>query len=124
MSACWIRLADEIVQTRYIQKAQQLGVSLSVDAEGKVWFDDEEWCQVGDPHILALDDEFGRDWVAVHADEPGERSELIRLLSEHGIRFVAWRFGHVLGTRLPVASERLGVFLTACPRPPGRAYRG
>jgi hypothetical protein len=90
MSKRWTRFGDERLQSLLVCKARQFGVGFSLDAEGRVWFEDGEWCRAGDPHILTLDGEFGPEWVAVYADDPAQRAARIQHLAGQGIRFVVW----------------------------------
>jgi hypothetical protein len=114
MGQRWIRFAEERVQSLLTHKAEQLGAAFSLDTEGRVWFDDEEWWRAGDPHILTLDDEFGPEWVAVYADEPVQRAERIRIPvgARHPVRRVARRVGHVTGTGQASVPGGLGARLT------------
>lgn len=73
-----------------VEKARQLGVGCSVDLEGRIEFDDEEWCRVGDPHILTLDDEFGPMWVAVYTADPIQREERASALTARGVKYQVW----------------------------------
>jgi hypothetical protein len=90
MGQRWTQFADEQLQSLLFRKAGERGAAFRLGADGRIWFDDEEWCRAGDPHILALDELFGPEWVAVYANEPGQRGERTRYLSERGIRFVVW----------------------------------
>lgn len=90
MGNCWLRFSDPALQNRLVEMARSLGAACSTDEAQRLWFDDSEWCQLRDPHLLVLDERFGPDWVAVYADDPQRRQERIKQLEETGIPHVVW----------------------------------
>lgn len=67
------------------------GVPLRVDDQRRCWFNDDVWCDAGDPHILALDDALGFDWVAVPTRDAKDLRGRLDLLSNWGVRFVEYQ---------------------------------
>ena len=90
MSSQWTQFDDHDLQRKLIHKAAELGVDFSVEDNGRVSLDGEEWGRHNDPYILFLDEEFGSEWVAVYADDPAQRDARIALLRERGVKFVVW----------------------------------
>ena len=81
----WLRFSDPSLQARLVEMSHELGASCSTDEFGRLWFDDDEWCRFRDPHLQALDERFGPEWVAVYADQPLERQSRIEYLEKSGI---------------------------------------
>ena len=86
----WLRFSDPSFQARLVEMSHELGAGCSTDEFGRLWFDDDEWRRFRDPHLLALDERFGPDWVAVYADRPDQRQERIARLEESNIPYVVW----------------------------------
>ena len=86
----WLRFSDPSLQARLVEMSHEFGASCSTDEFGRLWFDDDEWRQFRDPHLLTLDERFGPDWVAVYADKPDERQQRVEELEKRGIPYVVW----------------------------------
>ena len=90
MTSHWTQFEDQELQRKLFRKATELGVSFSVDDNGRVVFDRKSCGLHNDPCILVLDDEFGTEWVAAYADDPSQRDARVKLLREGNVNFVVW----------------------------------
>jgi hypothetical protein len=90
----WLRFSEPVLQARVAEIAQTHGVDCSTDDSMRLCYNSEEWANTGDPHLLALDEWFGPDWVAVYADDPEQRRERIAYLTQQGMPHVVW-FGGI-----------------------------
>ena len=83
----WTKFSDENVQRRVVAIAQRIGLHYSVDDAGRFHFCDAETIEKGkgDPAVLALEEEFGPEWIALQIDSS---DDLQRCLADLGGRSI------------------------------------
>jgi hypothetical protein len=84
----WIQFSDGKVQRRLVSVAERIGLSYSVDDAGRFLFCDVETLERGKDHpdVLALDEEFGSEWIALQMDASDELQRCVSDLVERKIR--------------------------------------
>jgi hypothetical protein len=83
----WTQFSDENAQRRLVSVAQRIGLHFSVDSQGRFHFCAAETLEKGksDPSVLALDEEFGPDWIALQEDSD-DLQRCVSDLTQRGIK--------------------------------------
>jgi len=89
----WTKFSDEVVQQRMLEAAQRLGVRYSVDRQGRFHYCHSETSAEGkaNPNILALDEAFGPEWIALQMGSSEELERCVSELAQAGIRHLVER---------------------------------
>lgn len=84
----WIQFSDDQAQQRLTAIAQRIGLRYAVDDMGRFHFCDAETIESGKDHpaVLALDEEFGPEWIALQMDSSDVLDRCVTDLTRRNIR--------------------------------------